>query len=245
MRFNGALYFAATDRVNGSELWKSDGLGTGTLLLKDISPGVAGSAPSGFTEVGGALYFAANDGSNGSELWKTSGTDVGTVLVKDINPARLPIGSSVPQGMVALNGALYFSADDGVNGRELWKSDGTTAGTVMLKDINPNSGASNPSDLSVFNGAIYFRATDGQHGAELWKSDGTAQGTVLLKDIDTSVVPVVASSNPTAFRIVAGSLLFQATTIANGTELWKTDGTEAGTVLFKDICPLTCSGTGN
>ena len=79
---------------------------------------------------------------------------------------------------------LYFSATDRTNGVELWKSDGTASGTVMVKDINPGAGASNPSSFVNVGGILYFRAINGTSGAELWKSDGTASGTVMIKDIN-------------------------------------------------------------
>ena len=77
---------------------------------------------------------------------------------------------------------LYFSANDGINGMELWKTDGTVSGTMMVKDLNPGATGSNPTGLTVFNNVLYFAATDA-NGTELWKSDGTANGTVLFKDL--------------------------------------------------------------
>src|SRR5580704_11931564 len=77
-----------------------------------------------------------------------------------------------------------FNADDGVDGVELWKSDGTAAGTVMVKDIDPGSDGSFPNSLTNVNGTLYFSADDGTDGFELWKSDGTAAGTVMVKDIN-------------------------------------------------------------
>ena len=79
-----------------------------------------------------------------------------------------------------MGGTLFFAADDGANGSELWKSDGTAAGTVLVKDITPGSRrGSCPSDLTNVNGTLFFAANDGTSGRELWKSDGTAAGTVL------------------------------------------------------------------
>jgi ELWxxDGT repeat protein len=130
----------------------------------------------------------------------------------------------------------------------LWKSDGTTAGTVMVKDINPGSVSSNPSYLANVNGTLFFSANDGTHGVELWKSDGTTAGTVLVKDID----PGSAGSAPSWLTSANGSLYFAANDGSHGTELWKSDGTTAGTVLVADLNPgsagsnpawLTVSGT--
>ena len=73
----------------------------------------------------------------------SDGTADGTVMVKDINPG----GSSVPLGFASVGNMLYFTANDGVNGRELWKTDGTSAGTVLVKDINSGLADSKPNGL--------------------------------------------------------------------------------------------------
>ncbi len=82
---------------------------------------------------------------------------------------------SLPSGLTVFNGALYFSADDGTSESRLWKSDGTDAGTVRVKDIRVFS------EFTVFNGALYFSADDGTSGVELWKTNGTEAGTVRVK----------------------------------------------------------------
>jgi ELWxxDGT repeat protein len=74
----------------------------------------------------------------------------------------------------------FFVTDDGVHGSELWITDGSIAGTRIVKDINPGSAASNPGSLTNVNGTLYFTANDGVHGPALWKSNGTAAGTVML-----------------------------------------------------------------
>jgi ELWxxDGT repeat protein len=198
---------------------------------------------SGITELNGAFYFQAyDDGVTGFELWKTDGTDAGTVLVKDINPS-IGLGTFHYNfsDFTVFNGALYFQADDGVNGFELWKSDGTAAGTAMLKDINTAAGAGSfPTDFTVFKGALYFSAGDDRSGGDdqssrkLWKTDGTAAGTVLVKDLNTGTGTSFGPYEfPRGFPVFNGALYFR---VQNGFayELWKTDGTAAGTVLVGD-----------
>ena len=106
-------------------------------------------------------------------------------------------------------------------GCELWKTDGSAEGTMLIKDIWPGTTGSTPNDLTVVNGTILFAAYDPVHGRELWRSDGTAAGTLLVKDLS----PGPAHSSPSAFLNVNGTLYFRATDVVNGTELWASDGT--------------------
>src|SRR5205085_1636932 len=102
----------------------------------------------------------------------------------------IAVGSSgsFPSNLTNVNGTAYFTADDGVNGNELWKSDGTASGTVLVKDIAVGNSGSFPSNLTNVNGTVYFTADgDGVNGPELWKSDGTPGGTALVKDIAPGV----------------------------------------------------------
>ena len=97
-----------------------------------------------------------------------------------------------PGDLTNVNGTLFFRPMTGRNGDELWKSDGTAAGTVLVKDIYPGSGSSYPAYLTNVNGTLYFSADDGTNGKELWKSDGTAAGTVLVR----TSIPAGDSSVP-------------------------------------------------
>jgi ELWxxDGT repeat protein len=260
-------YFTADDGVNGVELWKSDGTAAGTTLVKDIYPGQGrffdeigrvsygpnSSSPSNLTYVNGTLFFVATEGTTGRELWKSDGTAAGTTLVKDIFPGRnspYPRYSSYPSDLTNVNGTLFFAADDGKTGRALWKSDGTAAGTTLVKDMAQGSGGYDPGYLTNVNGTLFFQASDGTHGAELWKSDGTAAGTTLVKDIYPGSSWVyhndyfgggwtyeTNSSIPGNLTNVNGTLFFAARDGTHWFELWKSDGTAAGTTLVKDIFP--------
>lgn len=279
-------FFVADDGVYGRELWKTDGTAAGTVLVKDIATGSTyqsysgyvpnSSQPTELTEVGGTLFFIADDGVNGQELWKSDGTTAGTALVKDLQAGSTWDGntysylpnSSDPQQLTEVNGQLFFSGDDGVNGRELWKTDGTSGGTVMVKDIAEGTywdydtysyvpSSSDPADFVNINGMLFFSAYnfDDGSGRELWKSDGTSAGTVLVKDIFPGTYPYYYNGNfwadypndsyPTKLTAVGGTLFFVADDGANGQELWKSDGTSAGTVLVKDIYTGTTYQSGN
>src|SRR5262249_4303261 len=127
--------------------------------------------------------------------------------------------SSNPGSLTRVNGTVYFGADDGTHGREPWKSDGTSEGTVMLEDIAPGSTPSGAANLTNANGTVVFTTTDGI-GYQLWKTDGTSAGTVQ----------VAAVARPSSFTNVNGTLFF-----VSGGELYKSDGTPAGTTLVKSI----------
>jgi ELWxxDGT repeat protein len=149
-------------------------------------------------------------------------------------------GYSIPQGMIEYNGKTYFSALDTIYGDELWVTDGTKAGTHVVKDIEDGSMGSDPHGFTVFNNKLYFNAHTDVFGNELWCSDGTAAGTVMVKDI---VLGNGQGSNPSELTVFNGKLYFSAFDMVNGDELWSTDGTVAGTQLVKDI--NTAQGMGN
>jgi large repetitive protein len=249
VNMGGKLFFSADDGIHGRELWTSDGLpgATHTFMVKDINPGPTGSNPLYLTVVGNQLFFSADDGLHGPELWVSNGTPLGTQIVRDINLG--PTGSN-PTELIAFQAApgfpdvLYFAADDGVHGRELWRSDGngSASETFLVRDINPGPDASNPTDLTtanvirtVINSAgrrvrkvtprLFFSADDGLHGAELWSTDGVI--TRLARDIR----PGPQGSNPfnltgviTNPALRGGFLFFGANDGFLGNELWISNG---------------------
>ncbi|RLC09673.1 MAG: hypothetical protein DRH43_07855, partial [Deltaproteobacteria bacterium] len=164
--------------------------------------------------------------------WMSDGTSANTTMVKDINPGA---GGSDPTGLTNLNNVLYFTADDGTNGRELWMSDGTSANTTMVNDINTGSGDSNPTDLTLFNGKLYFAAENGD-GPSLWVYDGS--------DV-TQVTSPLVNFNPANQTAIGNDLFF---TVSDGSlnRLKKIDG--AGTVTLlktfaQELDQLTAVGS--
>jgi ELWxxDGT repeat protein len=229
-----------------------DGNEPTVTLVKDINTNSTyryGDGLFGFfaSKSAPALYLRADDGIRGIELWTSDGTAAGTVMVKDINPCEesglLEAGDSSSSGFMEVGATLFFVGDDGVHGRELWKSDGTAAGTQIVKDIwEADGGNSDPGGLTKHGSMVYFSADDGLHGRELWRSDGTTAGTVLVKNINTFSYPYDppgsdASSKPWGFVSQGSYLYFVAFNNTYGEELWRTDGTEAGTFMLKEIVP--------
>ena len=255
--FGGQLFFVANDGISGQELWVSDGTTEGTQLLKDINISdnshrsfLSGSFPSRFTEFDSQLFFVAYDGITGDELWVSDGTTEGTQLLKDINTTdNKPYddATNIPFGFTEFDGQLFFSANDGIAGQELWVSDGTAEGTQLLKDINTTdnrysnrSSGSRINNLTEFDGQLFFSANDGIAGQELWVSDGTAEGTQLLKDINTTDNPYGRDNSPlgsslSSFTELNSQLFFVANDGITARELWVSDGTAEGTQLLKDI----------
>lgn len=147
-------------------------------------------------------------------------------LILDINTQ----GNSRPFFIANSGNRTFFSAQDGVNGRELWITDGTADGTKLVFNISPSGNGMIDRRFPILDGKLIFTAYDDLNERELWISDGTAGGTSMLFDINNS-----GESDPRFFTEYDGKLFFAATDANNGRELWVTNGTSAGTSLLKNI----------
>lgn len=227
-RIGNDLYFTAETPQTGRELWKTDGTAAGTVLVSDIAPGSTGSAPQSLWALNGTLYFDAFTPATGRELFKFSGGTVSLVadLLRGPADSDLRIAGYLP-------GKLLLSASDGRTGKELWRTDGTPAGTSLVKDIRAGAPGSDPDNFGWMSGrGLVFAADDGRAGRELWITNGTTASTQLLRDIDPGLL--TESSNPGDLTACWGdSMLLRANDAVSGAELWKVDA--GGISLLADI----------
>ncbi len=199
-----AIFFTATSSSTESSttLWRYEPSAGAPARVK-IGTNVVGrsNGNTAMVQVGSYWYFAGERiGSvGGIELYPTAGYDATAELVSDVYSGS---SSSYPTLLTALGSTLFFLATDSA-GTELWKSDGTSAGTQRVADLTPGSGSTSFGNaMSAFGSAVYFGAKPGTTGAtdQLYRSDGTTAGTV----------PVAALNTVYQFAAAAGQLFFLA-----------------------------------
>lgn len=241
IEFNNQLYFNVNGEVNGNEtgieLWKTDGTANGTVLVEDYSSGIANSNPSRFFLMGGTeLVFIAENPAIGREWHRLNGSNI--ELIQDLNPS----GSSIIYSpfahgkFISSTGEekILFRGNNTTLNNELFEYDFNSGTINLVGDFNGTS-PSNPNWFRNFqaDNSIMFSMQDTNLGNELFKYDGTS--VVLVKDIN----PGNNSSSSQQFYEYQGEMYFYAIDeqefgVING-ELWKTDGTEQGTIKLKEI----------
>lgn len=219
---DAVLFFAFSeeDGTFGLDLWRSDGTAGGTWrLAEDAGERVR------LTE---RLYFFRN---HEGALWVTDGTSGGTFQLTPPGVLLDSQGFESPSLWVPGQGVLYFVAGDPDHGRELWRSDGTVAGTRRVEDIRPGAEGSAVERLTEYKGRVWFFADDGQHDFALWRTDGTAAATAL--EIDLPPLPPLTHVQP--LHVVGGRLAFFAPNARGSLQLWAGDGTARGTALIREL----------
>lgn len=225
-------FFFASNGPNGSApgLWSSDGTAAGTTFVKAFGPpGLTGYHPELLTSSSGTLFFTAHDGIDSYRLWKSDGTPGGTTLVGGpaLDAGCSPGFCTQPPLLTAAGGLVFFVGTDPSHGYELWRSDGTAAGTFRVSEIEPGPASASIGWLAAAGGRVFFSASEASTGRELWTSDGTVAGTGLVKDLNPGTADGVGY--PRAFAALGGAFYFVGLSPGNGLQIFRTDGTAAGT----------------
>ncbi len=226
-------FFFATAPATGRELYVTDGTTAGTQLVADLVPGPDSSvrAESKLVATGDKVVFMV-DATPLAAPYVSDGTAAGTF------PLATPSADTLISDIDVLDDVAYFFHADAAFGRQLWKSDGTIAGTGMVADISPGVNGVSAGEIVAVGDRIYFTPIVGGVGVEPWVTDGTAVGTMLLMDIGSGI----ASSYPEGFATFGDKVVFSASIVSVGRELWVSDGTPAGTSLAYDVFPGSTSG---
>ncbi|MDA8745846.1 Ig-like domain-containing protein [Rubripirellula amarantea] len=212
---NTKLFFAELD---SPDLFVTSGSTNDKVQLTNNFSSL-GSAPTSVTQVGDKIYFVSD-----AKLYVSDGTDSGTIVLADT--LRFPAFTDQDNIIGDLGNGTVLFPGLGPSGFELWKTDGTVAGTSQLKELYSGNTSSSPTNFAVVNGVAFFyaRARDGSNNDvnfELWKSDGTEAGTVLVENIHTS-----SSSLVNKMTVVGNQVYFIARDLPTWQmQLFTSDGT--------------------
>lgn len=232
-----ALYFSALQARTGEELWVIRNTSSGPQLFADIYPGPESSFPYYTVDFKGRVVTVATSPVYGRELWISDSQQKEMLLFADINTDSSVNPSSFPDRFTSAGDTLFFTANDIAHGTELWRTDGTREGTLMVKDIFPGSPSSNPDELVALGNVLYFTADDGTSGVELWRSDGSTDGTSLVLDIHPN-----GDGKPRNLIAFKGRLYFSVSEPREGEELWVLEAGGQPKIL-KNIGAGTASGS--
>ena len=207
------FFFVATDDSNDRELYRTDGPSVPVKLNLNAT-GSSEIIP--LATVGSDYYFMADIGT-GVFLYKANSSSV--TQIEQISDVYATTEDTIYTKPIVWNSKVYFTANDGTHGYELWVTDGTSGGTEMVKDIQVGSASGDPYSFFVYNNKLYFTADDGVRGYEIYESDGTSSGTVLKFEI----LAGAASAYPFGFYEYNGKIYFTADDGVHGFELWVMD----------------------
>lgn len=228
--WNRKIFFAPNRGVTTNDPWVSDGTNPGTIQLAAIDNATDGGEPLDQMGTSQWLFFIAEHPTFGVELFKTDGTPGNTSVVKDIDPAGDGLYWAGGSFYGTVNDKLIFDAHDGVTGYELWVSDGSSAGTFLLKDMSPGGDTFIRASAQDANYVYLLLRPDGGNW-ELWRTDGTSLGTEQIHEFTNGEIPRSTKVNMAATN---GLVYFTMCEATHGCELWRSDSTSAGTKIFWD-----------
>jgi ELWxxDGT repeat protein len=238
--YKNKVYAGVINAAKGAELWVSDCTTSGTKLFVDINSGPKGSYPRNFYVFNNTLFFFAYTNKNGYELWKTNGTTAGTKMVKDIWKGKgSSFDSTTSYFFYPANGYLFFIANDSTHGRELWRTDGTSGGTQLVKDLNPGQGSFEINSYNALNDRLIFSGKDGNPtGLRIWKSNGTPGGTSVIETLfptssNSSVSAIAFSKFQDKLIFAAEGYILAIPNFTTINQLYSTNGSSAK--LIKDL----------
>jgi len=235
------LYFYGKDCATPEaelELLLSNGTANGTRLLKDINLDDVSYVRS-INALGNQAIFVAEDQKNGTELWRSDGTLNGTFLLKDINEGN---AHSNPEEFIVWGNELYFTAEtSGINstGRELWRSNGTIAGTYLLKDISPGEASSAPEELTLVDNNLFFTAFDSTGYRQLWKIQEFIVPTCALPESYSLSIAKITTQTATLNSGLSTYTSFQFGYRKVGSNDWKEQTTSFNTNDIQGLTPNT------
>lgn len=264
---DGLLYFLAPNDDGRFVLWQTDGTSDGTTIAASVTPSagvfIEGVGTRQLVGLADSLAFVASN-SAGAELW-TYQPGVGARLLRDIRPGSL---SSSPDNFLPFGSGAIFTAEDGVHGRELWITDGTTDGTRLIVDLQNKGKGSLPNGFAVAGDQLFFVAQEATSDYDLWVADAKGQGAhkvsphgpSRLYPLGDRVVYSVRDSTtnetlwwstngeaPEPFHpeleiadmsSIGDKVYFSGDDGLNGLEPWVSDGTPEGTRMIANLARL-------
>ena len=231
----GKALFAAFDPTHGLELHISDGTQAGTHLVLDANPGAGQGAADFFpAKIGTKFVYEGNDGTHGYEPWITDGTSSGTHMIKDIDHGSV---GSTPYGFTAWNGKSYFAATDGIAGIRAvrhGRHERRNAPGQEHQSVGAEPGfKSAATPCRGQQAAVQCKRWHSRHGAV----ENRRYGRRNERSCSRTSTPGANSSYPNGFATLGSDMYFAATDNVHEGELWRTDGTAAGTVRVSNIEP--------
>ncbi len=223
--FKNKVYFPGGNESIVRGLFTSDGTDLGTKLVKE---GVFGNIGGNFAALNEKMFFSADDNMHGSELWESDGTSANTKMLFNIatNDKVGVWSNGGPHNFFRHEGTVYFAASDGINGNELWATDGTQAGTRLVADLLPGDGGVSPSNFTLYNNMVYFFGNVGG-ATTLYKTDGTISGTKLVKTFPgESNIYTICHFNSMLYLAIGGGI---------ASSVWVSDGTGSGTTQINPV----------